>query len=166
MGDDVTILTFEARGAAAWALPRWLTVHRRTAELLPWLAPAVKPWNGRDQQAVKLEAVAQLVKLSPSRALPCRTVVLLDKPNATAHAIEPLDRQEAMLRILSDNLRIAPFGLAERDLAFFDAVAKLVSNAQVFRLSVGAELASLGAFLEAAWANRRQSSVIENSPAG
>jgi len=150
MGDDVTILNLKAGAPLVWALPRWLTVHRQTEELLPWLAEATRPWNGRDQQAVKLGAVASLVDLSPPRPKPCRTVVMLDRPNAAAHAIEPLERNEAMVRILSDNLRISPYGLVERDLSLLDAVARVVNVTQLFRLSVGPELASLGAFLNAA----------------
>lgn len=150
MGDDVTILNLNAGVPLVWALPRWLTVHRRTEELLPWLTAATKPWDGRDQQAVKLGAVAPLIDLSPPRPRPCRTVVMLDRPNAAAHELGPLERGEAMLRVLSDNLRISPYGLVERDLSFLDAVTRVVNVTQLFWLSVGPDLASLGAFLNAA----------------
>jgi hypothetical protein len=146
-GDDAAILQMHETGPQVWALPRSLTVHRRTEELLPWLIAATKPWAGRDEQAVPLANVTRLVSSATPVPRRCCTIVLLDKPNGSAHEARPLDRSEALLRILSDNLRIAPDGMVDRDHDLLDAFAALVKHVPVLRLSVGPDLPSLGSYL-------------------
>jgi hypothetical protein len=146
-GDDATILQMHETGPRVWALPRALTVHRRTEELLPWLASATKPWAGRDQQSVPLASIAPLVSHATPVPRRCCATVLLDMPNGSEHVAAPLDRSEALLRMLSDNLRIAPDGMGAHDHDLLDSFATLVKHTTVLRLSVGPDLPSIGSYL-------------------
>jgi hypothetical protein len=136
-------------GLMAWALPRAFNIHRRTEELLPWLTTAAKPWGSAEVQSVPFEKITQLIGRGAHEPTRCRAAVLLDTPNGFAHTINPLDRSEALLRMLADNLRIAPDGMDDADTNLFDCLAHLVKHTTVLRLSVGPTLDTLASLLTA-----------------
>jgi len=150
MGDDVTILNVADGDPKVWALPRWLNVHRNTEALMPWLSEATKPWDTRDEQSVPLVNIASLIHVAQPRPHPCRTLVMLEPPNRQRHELGPIDPSEALLRILSDNLRIAPQGMAEREMNYLDAITTLIGKTQIIRLSVGPDIDSIGRELASA----------------
>jgi hypothetical protein len=145
-GDDAAILKIVRNEPQVFALPRAPTIHRRTADLLPWLASVTPTWHA-DEQAVALSDVVRLVASAAPVPRRCRTIVLLDRPNDNAHAIAHPDRSSALLRILADNLRIGPDGLADQDVSLLDALAVLVKHADVLQVSAGRELATLASTL-------------------
>jgi hypothetical protein len=82
--------------------------------------------------------------------------MLLDAPNGSAHTVAQLDRSEALLRMLADNLRIAPDGLGDDDVSLLDCLALLAKHTTVLRLSVGPALETLAPCLAAACARHHQ----------
>jgi hypothetical protein len=147
VGDDATILNMDGTETRAWALPRALNVHRQTEQLLPWLADATNPWDGKVEQSVPLCGVAPLIHHATPIPRRCRATVVLGMPNSSAHLASPLSRSDALLRILADNLRIPADGMGEQDLDLLDSLAALVKQTTVLQLSVGPDLESLGAYL-------------------
>jgi hypothetical protein len=149
-GDDATLLELDGGSPRVWALPRGLNVHQRTVQMLPWLSPAMKPWRDREEQGVALETIAPLITVARGPGRACRNIVVLDRPNETGHVIVPIDRTEALLRIMSDNMRVAPGGLGDQDVSMFSTLADLVKDANMLRVSVGPDPATLGPELVAA----------------
>jgi hypothetical protein len=150
IGDDATILGINRNEPIVWALPRALNIRRRTEELLPWLANATKPWNGKDEQSLPLSSIMPFISHAAPAPRRCRAIVLLDAPNGSAHKLTRLDRSEALLRILADNLGIAPDGMDDQDKSRLDSLVLLAKHTTVLGLSVGPDIDTLSSRLEAA----------------
>lgn len=149
-GDDATLLELNGGKPLVWALPRALNVHQLTAQMLPWLGSAMKPWRDREEQGVALATIEPLVAVARGAGRPCHSIVVLDRPNGSGHVITPIDRTDALLRIMSDNMRVAPSGLGDQDVSMFSTLTDLVKDANILRVSVGPDPSTLGPELAAA----------------
>jgi hypothetical protein len=150
-GDDAAVFGLGKKGAKAWALPRGLNLHRHTAALLPWLAPALRDFQGRDEQPVALAAIADLVQLARPIARRCAGIVLLEPRNLEGHHARPLAKADAVVAIALDNVKLTSSGLDANGAGLFDALTRLIAAVPVISLSVGPDPASLApALLEVA----------------
>ncbi len=151
VGDDVAVLEFRDGSPWVWGLPRPVNLHRRTAAMLPWLAPVVGPWAEAAEQRVELDALAACVARARADARPCAGVVLLQAPGAGEHRALPLAKAEALVQSATDNVRLAPGGLDEDGERLFDALAQLIAAVPAVSLRAGSDPASLApALLEGA----------------
>ena len=156
VGDDAAVFELGVAGPWAWGLPRVLRIHPQTVGLLPWLRPALPAGQGRRTLTVRLDALVRLVDCANSRRRRCAGLAILEPPNGNAHRAAPLDKTQAVLRILGDNLRLAPGGLDPTGQKLFAALAELVAAVPVIALSVGHDPAKLNpGLLEDAWAMAR-----------
>lgn len=150
VGDDTAVLEFRDGRPWVWGLPRPVNLHRRTAAMLPWLAPVVRPWAA-DEQRLELDALAACCKRARAEARLCAGVVLLQAPGEGAHRAVPLDKAEALVQAATDNVRLAPGGLDEDGEGLFDALAQLIAAVPAISLRAGPDPASLApALLEGA----------------
>jgi hypothetical protein len=140
--DDAMMLENAADGPRIWGIPRGIKVDQRTAGMFDWLQPLLKPWTS-EEQGLRLDDVAQVVARAPVAARPCVAVIILAKPNADGHRIEPMGKAEAMTLILSDNIGKGPTGVDAGAQARFAAIAQLVARTPAFVLSVGPDPNSL-----------------------
>ena len=151
-GDDAAVFELGAAGPRAWAFPRSVRIHSQTADLLPWVRLAL-PARGEGQaQTIALPALAGLVGCVDSRQRRCAGLAVLEPPNGEAHRAAPLDKTEAALSILGDNLRQPPGGLDASGQRLFAALVDLVTALPAIAISVGPDPSTLDpALLEEAW---------------
>jgi hypothetical protein len=151
-GDDAAVFELGPAGPRAWALPRALRIHSQTADLLPWVRPALPARGKRRAQTIGLRALAGVVDCVDSRQRRCAGLAVLEPPNGNVHRVAPLDKTEAALRILDDNLRQPPGGLDPSGQRLFVALVDLVSALPVIAISAGPDPSTLDpALLEDAW---------------
>ncbi len=172
LGDDAAVVDPSADGPLVWSLPRAIRLHRQTVTLLPWLEAFLTRGNsgkvtggGGEEDSVVLpfSALNENLAMACSGRFRCGGILVLEPPNPTAHRVAPLERSEALLRIMLDNVRLPPRGLDGRGERRFDALAGLVRAAPAIALSVGPDPGSLSiTLLEAAWA---QAEAIARRPA-
>jgi len=142
MGDDVALLEFRDGRPWVWGLPRPINLHRRTAAMLSWIDPILRPWRG-EEQSVPFDKLATCIDRAAAKARPCGAMVMLQPPNPEGHRAAPMARTEAMVQAAADNLRVAPGGLDEDGELAFDALARLIAAVPVLQLEVGPDPDSL-----------------------
>jgi hypothetical protein len=152
-GDDCTIIAVRPEGFSAWALPRAFRVHRNTVKLLPWLESAIGPWPANDdEQAVKKEAVRDLVAVSDGAPGPVRAVILLGERTGGGHVITPVDKASSLIALAHDNVPAGPAGVAGRDATVFQVLGRMLSRTPAYSLRVGRDPETLGETIAAALA--------------
>ncbi|NYU07543.1 hypothetical protein HFK74_33060, partial len=62
--DDASGLIPDAAGPRVWGFPRPLKVHRRTAELLPWLGKLPDRWDKNGEQGLSLDSLADRIDVA------------------------------------------------------------------------------------------------------
>ena len=142
-GDDALVLDASKGGFGLWAIPRKIKVHRRTAALLPWLAPILSDRWSQDEQAFDLQTLSTLIPLASPRQRKVELVIALAPPNDTGHAITAIPKPEALAAVVCDNLRIAPNGVDRDNAAAFAALAGFIAATNVVSLSVGPDPGTL-----------------------
>ena len=143
VGDDAAVLEFRDGRPWVWGLPRPVNLHRRTAAMLPWLAPVAGPWAAAAEQRVELDALAACCARARADARPCAGVVLLQAPGEGEHRALPLDKADALVQAATDNVRLAPGGLDEDGERLFDTLAQLIAAVPAISLRAGSDPASL-----------------------
>lgn len=134
--DDASVLSPMADGSlGCWGLARNPNVHERTVAMLPWLDGAAD-WSDRPEVSVPLAVLSDLVPLAPHRLRPIAAVFWLARSSANEAEAVPLAPEEALARLISDNVRHSAAGLGARDLDCLDRLTALVSQVRVFELRV------------------------------
>lgn len=151
MTDDASALIPDAARPHVWGFPRPLKVHRRTAELLPWLGTLPDCWDENGEQGLPLEGLAGRIEVAAGREPVELAAIFLLGPRSTGgHAIAPLPKSEMLFAIAHDNVAWRPAGLVPRAIRRFNAFAQMVAQVPTFVISAGTELATLPALVAAA----------------
>jgi hypothetical protein len=144
--DDSSVIKREAGRDQVWALPRALKVHRRTAELLPWIRPELTgAFDEYGEQGLAPAALARLGGVAPSRPHPIRAIVALGKRSGGDHEFRSLPKAEMLARVASDNIGRNLGGMTPERRARLGRIAELVSATPAFELRAGTDLESLPA---------------------
>ncbi len=143
-GDDALVLENAAEGSYLWGIPRKIKVHRRTADLLPWLHPVLKDWTA-DEQAIGLDAIDAVIQLADATCRRAAGAIVLLPPNAVGHRVEAIAKTDALNQILADNVRRAPTGVDADGQAAFAAIARFIAATPTIALTVGPDPSSLTA---------------------
>jgi len=103
LSDDATFLHHSDDGQRVWGLPRPCKVHRKTVELMPWLEPhcAAAPRAG-DEFMVDLGSLAGSDALEMAEP---GLILFLEERNGQRHRLEPLAKDEAVARLVNENVR-------------------------------------------------------------
>ncbi len=141
-GDDALVLRNTDAGPLLWGIPRKLRVHRKTAAMMPWLAPSLVPFT-QDEQSVTREAVAGAIDIAAPVRCPAIGAIMLRMPNADGNRIDAISKVDAVSHITTDNVRRAPGGVEAGAVASFAAIARFVARTPVIALSVGPDPGSL-----------------------
>lgn len=150
MTDDASALIPDAGRPHVWGFPRAPKVHRRTAELLPWLGNLPDRWDENGEQGVALDGLAGRIDVAAGREpVELAAIFQLGPRSAGDHAISLLPKSEMLLAIAHDNVAWRPAGMVPRAVRRFDAVARAVAQVPTFVISAGAELATLPALVAA-----------------
>jgi hypothetical protein len=149
MTDDASVLVPSALRPRVWGLPRALKVHRRTAELLPWVGPLPERWDEHGEQGVTLESLADRIEAAAPEPVELGAIMLLGPRSASGHQVVPLRKAEMLTAMAHDNVAWRPAGMVPKALRRFDVFANIVAKVPTFRISAGTELASLPALVAA-----------------
>jgi hypothetical protein len=144
--DDSCVIKREAGRDKVWALPRALKVHRKTAELLPWIKPALTgSWDEEGEQGLAPAAVASFGSVAPPRPHPIRAIIALGKRSSGDHEFRALPKAEMLTRVASDNIGRNLGGMTPERRTMLARIAELVSATPAFELRAGTDLESLPA---------------------
>lgn len=154
--DDVSMIVSktETSGPRIWGLPNWLRIHRKTLEMLPWLGPLPDKWNAQDEQAVALHDMEAILPVGRTAPATLRAVIVIGA-RAERHAVVPLARAEALVRLAKDNVSNSAAGVTPWHRRQFSAYAEALTSCPVFELHAGTDLASLADVVDAALAASR-----------
>jgi hypothetical protein len=146
--DDAIVL--QPRGyrgqesARAWGLPRPLKVHRRTAELLPALAPLLQGnWDSAGEQPLHTAALGAIAAVATPKPVPVAAVAVLAERSGAGHHFVPVPKAQALLRVAQDNVATAHDGVPSAHQERFNVLGGLLASIPTFDLRVGAPLATL-----------------------
>ena len=131
--DDVMVLRRELDGVVSWGLPRWLHVHRKTAEMLPWLELEPK-WNKNEEQMVTRRELASKLDIENS-TLPVTCLIHLKRGEKAA--IEPIEATDMLVHLAEDNVRGSPTGLTSLQANRFTMLADLVEAVPAYCVTIG-----------------------------
>ncbi len=149
--DDVSMIVSrtDTSGPLVWGLPNWLRIHRKTLEMLPWLGPLPDRWNSEDEQAVALHAMDGILPVGKTEPAPLRAVILIGE-RAERHAVVPLSRAEALVRLAKDNVSSSGAGVTPWHRRQFAAYADAIKACPVLELHAGTDLPALADVVDAA----------------
>ena len=156
--DDAIVLQprgYRGRGVDhVWGLPRSLKIHRRTAELLPAIAPLLtENWDPADEQPLRQESVSGLVSSVPPFSVPISVPIVaiatLGQRSGSDHQIVPLDKAKALVLLAHDNMRRSKHGVTLGHAKRFEALGALLAVTPSYEMRVGAHLMGLPEYIAA-----------------
>ncbi|MBL8593111.1 MAG: hypothetical protein JNK01_10525 [Devosia sp.] len=135
----------------AWGMPRNLKVHRRTAEMLPWVQPLLSgDWSTEDERPVTLAALRTTVSVESIAAREIAAIFVLERSGAAASWCEPASKAEVLALAAADNVRSTRIGVPEGERELFKRLGDLVRALPVYRLSAGSNPIDLAPVMLAA----------------
>ena len=145
MTDDSSVMMPVQERPEIWGLPRAPKVHRRTAELLPWIGPLPDRFDENGEQAVSLEMLGGRIGLVSPVPTELGAIFVLGPRSPDNHRVEPLAKPDALVALAHDNVAWRPSGVLPRATRRFNALAGMIARVPTFQLSTGEELAVLPA---------------------
>ena len=95
--DDAMACNVSGDRPTAWGMPRNLKVHRRTAEMLPWVQPLLSgEWSTEDERPVTLAALRTTVSVESIAAREIAAIFVLERSGAVASRCEPVSKAEVL----------------------------------------------------------------------
>jgi hypothetical protein len=150
MTDDASVLQPDRSRPRVWGMPRMLKVHRRTAELLPWVGPLTDKWDENGEQGVALESIGDRIAIATPAPVELGAIILLGPRSSGGSHVAPLAKSEMLTAIAHDNVAWRPAGMTPKAVRRFETFARTVAQVPAFRLSAGTDLASLPDLLRTA----------------
>jgi hypothetical protein len=158
MTDDTSVLVPGADGPKVWGLPRALKVHRKTAELLPWVGPLADAWDSNDEQAVPLASIDDRIAVMTPKPTRLAAIFLLGPRSAQGHVVSRLSKADMLVAIAHDNVPWRASGMTPKALRSFAVMAETVADVPAFLISAGEELATLPAMISEVLNTQRSTS--------
>ncbi len=152
-GDDAAVLGRGADGAlTAWGLPRAVNLHRRTAQMLDWLHPALpSPWPAADEISLPLSDLPAPARAVP-QTLPVLALVCLQRAEGGAEdgagegvppGLVPQSPGDALAALIADNIGVTSSGLWPVQMGRLDLLVTLTGQVPCHLLGVAAGPAGL-----------------------
>jgi hypothetical protein len=149
--DDAMACNVSGDRPTAWGMPRSLKVHRRTAEMLPWVQPLLSgDWSVEDERPVTLSALRTTVSVESIAAREIAAVFVLERSGVTASRCEPTSKAEVLALAAADNLRSTRTGVPEGERELFKRLGELVRAVPTYRLAAGSNPTDLASVMLAA----------------
>lgn len=147
-GDDAMVLSRQGDDIYAWGLPRAAKIHKKSIELLPWLANVVgEHWDDADEQAVTREKLGKAIP-TDNRRLRVTDLLLLKRGGAET-TLQPLQKAEMLAALAADNVRRAATGITPLQSRRYSMLARAVSKASTFELTATRDLDTLARAIQA-----------------
>ena len=147
MTDDTSVVAPGADGPLVWGLPRALKVHRKTAELLPWVGPLSDKWDRNGEQAVPLASIEDRIAVMKPKPTRLAAIFLLGPRSSQGHVVSRLSKADMLVAIAHDNVPWRPAGMTSKALRSFAIMAQAVADVPAFVISAGEELSTLPAMV-------------------
>jgi hypothetical protein len=149
--DDAMIVNVASGKVVAWGLPRAVKIHRKTAEMIPQVAPCLgQTWDRNGEQPVSLERLAGIVRVENASARPVAALLHLARSADSQTRLVAMARTDAMVALAVDNVRTGMTGLLPMQKRRLATIAGLVNSVPTFRLEVGARPADAATLISAA----------------
>jgi len=144
--DDSMVIRLDEASVTGWGLPRDLKVHRKTAEMMPWVKPYLNgKWNDEDEQAVTRAVLSEQIRVEKTARRPVAGVFLLERGAVTESVAAALGQTDTLVSLTADNVRTGRTGLLATHQRRFAGLAGLASKAPTFKVTVGSEPQSTAA---------------------
>ncbi|PDQ17912.1 serine kinase [Mesorhizobium sanjuanii] len=151
--DDAMILNVVSGKATAWGLPRAVKIHRKTAEMIPLVAPCLgSSWDRNGEQAVALERLKEVMRVENSDIRPVAALLHLARSADGQSRLLAMARTDAMAALAADNVRTGMTGLLPLQKHRLATIARLVSTVPTFTLDVGTSPADAAPMIRSALA--------------
>jgi hypothetical protein len=150
MTDDASVLIPGTNRPLVWGMPRALKVHRKTADLLPWVGPLEDKWDKNDEQGVSIAALAGRAAAAPMQPVELGAIMLLGPRNPERHRVEPASKSDLLIAMSHDNVSWRKAGMTPKALRRFEVFAQALAQVPAFRISASPELSSLPALVATA----------------
>lgn len=138
--DDSMVIRVDGADATGWGLPRDLKVHRKTADMLPWLEPYLKgKWNHEDEQGIARDALSDRLSVAQTARRPIAGVFLLERGAVAKSEAKAFGQTETLVALTADNVRTGRTGLLASQRRRFAGLAALTMSTPTFKLTVGSE---------------------------
>lgn len=149
--DDAMIVNLASGKVVAWGLPRAVKIHRKTAQMIPQVAPCLgQTWDRNGEQPVSLERLAGIVRVENASARPVAALLHLARSADSQTRLVAMARTDAMVVLAVDNVRTGMTGLLPMQKRRLATIAGLVKSVPTFQLEVGARPADAAALISAA----------------
>lgn len=149
--DDAMACSVTGDRPTAWGLPRSLKVHRRTAEMLPWVQPLLSgDWSAEDERPVTLSALRNAVSVESIAARDIAAAFVLERSGMVASRCEPVSKAEVLALAAADNMRSTRVGVPAAERELFKRLGALVRAVPAYRLSAGSDPTDLAPIMLAA----------------
>ncbi|MFC3327251.1 serine kinase [Mesorhizobium cantuariense] len=153
--DDAMILNVASGKVVAWGLPRAVKIHRKTAEMIPQVAPCLgQTWDCNGEQPVSLERLSGIVRVENATARPVAALLHLARSADGQTRLVAMAGTDAMVALAVDNVRTGMTGLLPMQKRRLATIGGLVNAVPTFRLEVGARPPDAAALISAALATR------------
>ncbi|OQX39048.1 MAG: hypothetical protein B0D88_09695 [Candidatus Sedimenticola endophacoides] len=145
--DDAAFIKL-GKGITAFGLPRDLKVHRKTAEMMPWVESClVGEWNREEERRLPRDNLSVLGRFEPPVPRPVAGLCRLSRHNGPSD-IRELGQADLLSSLAGDNLRVGRGGLPPRERRQFALFARLVGAVPIFELRMGSDLGRIPALLD------------------
>lgn len=149
--DDAMACSTAGDRPTAWGLPRNLKVHRRTAEMLPWVQPLLSgDWSTEGERPLALSALRTTVSVESIAAREIAAIFLLERSGAATSRCEPASKADVLAMAAADNVRSAQTGVPEGERELFKRLGGLVRAVPTHRLLAGTNPTDLATVMLAA----------------
>lgn len=146
--DDAMILNVASGKVVAWGLPRAVKIHRKTAEMIPQVAPCLgQTWDRNGEQPVSLERLGGIIRVENASARPVAALLHLARSADGQTRLVAMARTDAMVALAVDNVRTGMTGLLPMQKRRLATIAGLVNAVPTFQLEVGARPADAAALI-------------------
>lgn len=149
--DDAMACNVSGDRPTAWGMPRNLKVHRRTAEMLPWVQPLLSgDWSAEDERPLALSALRTTVSVESIAAREIAAIFVLERSGRATSHCEPVSKAEVLALAAADNVRSTRVGVPEGERELFKRLGELVRAVPTYRLSAGSNPTDLAPVMLAA----------------
>lgn len=149
--DDAMIVNVASGKVVAWGLPRAVKIHKKTAQMIPQVAPCLgQTWDRNGEQPVSLERLAGIVRVENASARPVAALLHLARSANSQTRLVAMARTDAMVALAVDNVRTGMTGLLPMQKRRLATIAGLVNSVPTFQLEVGARPTDAAALIRAA----------------
>jgi hypothetical protein len=92
-----------------WGLPRPFKVHKKSADLMPWIKSAMgEKFDANGEQGVFRDRIKDLIAIAKPRPVPLKAIIWIGPRREFDHRFTPMSKAKALIGIIGDNTGVMP----------------------------------------------------------